>query len=274
MDDKHRGKCQIGIGVNADFDYEKEEVEVIKDTEVWSGEISRWFRDSPAWRHLVKECFGMTDEESWRLKKENQNWEEGRFELEEITEDSEASPPHEVEVDSTGTKGMRKLLGDPNDTSETKEESGKAPGPETGRKESEDVWDLNESPITHAERERSDDSLQSTEPDPPSSEKGEEEAGEIMTIKCDWALGNFTKEDDLKKDLEWLFHPGPRKWRLVNKKGAETEVMWQSGTFWYEEESRQTCEKSRKGSEQKKKTGSLTEGRGRFPNRRETVQKN
>jgi hypothetical protein len=83
-------------------------VEVIKVMEVWSGETSRWFRDIPDWRHQVNGFFGMVDKESWRLKKENQSWEEGRFELEELPEDSGTLLPQgEAEPASSNGEGKR-----------------------------------------------------------------------------------------------------------------------------------------------------------------------
>jgi short-subunit dehydrogenase involved in D-alanine esterification of teichoic acids len=40
------GKTQIGVGANADLDYENEEVEIVKVMEASFGETSRWLRDT------------------------------------------------------------------------------------------------------------------------------------------------------------------------------------------------------------------------------------
>jgi hypothetical protein len=79
----------------------------------------------------------------------------------------------------------------------------------------------------------------------PSSTGEEEEEDEWMTIKSDWALARFKEGEDMKAGFEYIFHPAGRKWKLEGKRETLRVLSWRKGSFWYEEESRVMCRKSR-----------------------------
>jgi hypothetical protein len=76
-----------------------------------------------------------------------------------------------------------------------------------------------------------------------SDEEEKEEA--VMTIKCDWALGDFSRKEDLKAGFEYLFHP-KRHWRLKGSNGFLKELTWTPGLFWFKEQGTWNCSRSYK----------------------------
>jgi hypothetical protein len=73
----------------------------------------------------------------------------------------------------------------------------------------------------------------------------EEEVTEWMTIMSDWGLAKFKEGEGLKAGFHYIFRPDGRKWKLVGRMGTFTTLSWRRGSFWYEEETRVMCRKSK-----------------------------
>jgi hypothetical protein len=80
-------KAQITISPDITFD-SKDEIEKIPVMEIQFEGIPRWFRYSPDWRSKISESLVLGDK-TWKLEKDNQEWEEGTFELKTISEESQ-----------------------------------------------------------------------------------------------------------------------------------------------------------------------------------------
>jgi hypothetical protein len=76
------GKLRISLKADVSFE-DGDWVEKLPVTEVRFKENSRWFRQSQGWMSEIEERFSQVPDR-WRLVKENQDWEEGSFELEEM----------------------------------------------------------------------------------------------------------------------------------------------------------------------------------------------
>jgi hypothetical protein len=80
------GKSQIALHPDITFD-SSDGIEAVPVMEVHYEETPRWFRLASDWREKVTESFSL-ESVTWKLKKDNQKWEEGCFDIEEITDES------------------------------------------------------------------------------------------------------------------------------------------------------------------------------------------